>query len=456
MKLQKRKGMSLVEVMMAFVLIGFLVLMVSGAVTSSYKTSAALQELPGLYYEGQQEVENELDELEKKITQKYLYEKELGMEAAPDPALQTELDRIDEELASKCEIVSVTLFGKDVALYRFGKNIENEDSGHFTLYAGTASGVRLERPAPVIGQAVIGLVGVGAVTDLTNAGGQMLSAEVSYAETNLEYRYTELYQWYVSTGEQHAVYYDDGTPGPDESQYGSLMPVFPGDFTPVTSERTSAMTLTDAYRGKFLCCQVTPLSINGKMGESVVSNLIYVSDLPGGFDYRAVIDPSLMVLPYEPSGALQLTILNSTSAASGTFTASGTAPRLMQAGELLSDTGKAYSRYLRFEAADAVKSGAGLTAKRNDRVFAVVRSRDPAGSDFLKVGAGAYGFAHNAAATAASDGWVLLTMQIREDRDVYRLGGGRFDLAELIVCSDPGDAGAETISQYLKNKYSLN
>ena len=97
LKMKKRKGISLVEVMMAFVLIGFLVLMVSGAVTSSYQTAAALQKLPELYYGGQQEIEDKLNELEKKVTKKCLCEKELHTAPSPDPAISGELDELNEE-----------------------------------------------------------------------------------------------------------------------------------------------------------------------------------------------------------------------------------------------------------------------------------------------------------------------------------------------------------------------
>ena len=454
--MKKRKGISLVEVMMAFVLVGFLVLLVSGAVTSSFKTSASMQKLSGIYYKGQQEIEDELDSLEKKVTQKYLYEKELALSASHDAELAFELDMINADLEMNHEKTVYELFGKKVTVYQFSKECETDNVGEITLYAGTASGVRLERPTPVIDSVTINLLGESVSGSAYSAVGKTVTTEVSYSDTNREYCYTELYQWYVTDGDWHTVYYSDGTPGSDEIQHGTVMPVYPGNFTPITSERTSTMTIKEAYRGKFIFCLTTPLSINGKMGGSVMSNLIYISDLPDGLNYRAVIDPSLMTFDYNASGKVRPTYFESMSAANGAFTVKTGAPYVDLNGEPISDESTA-SRFIGFTAADSIKGTSTLTPKTNDRVFAVVRSRSESDRNFIYSGTKSYGFVNCGSITSPNQGgWVIIVMDIAKSSDPYTIGKADVDIAELIIVNAPGSSGSDSITEYLKNKYGIS
>ncbi len=454
--MKQRKGMSLVEVMMGFVLIGFLILLVGGAVTSSYKTAAAMQKLPGLYFKGQQEIENDLEDLDKDVTRKYLLEKELGMASNPSGELQSELDALNEELNAGFEKVTVNIFGKDVVIYQFERSGVIDGVGHFTLHAGTASGVRLERPVPVIETASIQVLGEAAVPEITHADGKTITTEVTYSDVNREYCYTELFQWYVSTGSEHGIYYEDGTPGPEETQHGSIMPVYPVGFTPITSERTASMIVSEAYRGKFIFCLVTPLSMNGKMGESVMSNLIYVSDLPDGLNYRAVIDPSLMLIPFDDSGIVRVSLLGSTSASSGSFTVSSGAPYIDLFGEVMSEDGAA-SRFVHLDPDDKLKSSTALTSRPDDVIFMVVRTEDPdASPDFIKAGTTKYGFSTNSERIDSEYGlWSILVIENETSGSTYTIGGVQLNIAELIIASNPGSDGRARIIEYLQHKYGI-
>ncbi len=455
--MKKRKGMSLVEVMMAFVLIGFLVLLVSGAVTSTYKTASALQKLPALYYQGQQEIETELEALEEKVTTKYLYEKELGMQAAQDEALLASLEALEAELEAQGEKITVELFGKEVVVYQFEREKNMEGVGKILLYAGTASGVRLERPVPVLESVGVSPLGESAKAELFDAVGTMLTTEIGYSATNQDYRYAELYQWFISEGTAHSVYYSDGTPGPDEVQHGMVMPVFPASFTLLPTEKSSTLTVTEEYVGHFLCCQVTPLSINGKMGESLMSNLIYISELPVGPAYKAVIDPSLGVYPYSDSHRAVITLLESTSAAAGSFTRTGGSAYVDLNGAASSEEKEIISRFIRFEAADSFKSANGLKPAARDRVYLVVRDREAvpiylkAGTAALKANAARY------ESEPGLDGWKIVSFSVSPSRGAaeYTLGGSRFDLAELLIVSEPDDDSDAAIIGYLENKYGI-
>lgn len=453
--LKTRKGSSLVEVLISFVLIGVIILMVGGAVTSAYKTATVLQKYPAVYYKGQEAVENELDYLNKKITRKYLCEKELGTLVNPDPALAEELNGINEELEEGREKVTVTLFGKNVTVYQFEKDCSIDSVGNVLLYAGTASGVRLERPVPVIDSVTANIVGQVPAGSYYNAVGSTIVTEVNYADTNADYRYSELYQWYVSSGDQRTVWYDDGTPGPNELQHGSLLPVYPGNFTLITSERTSSIVVTEEYKGKFLFCLVTPLSINGKMGDSVMSTPIYIDALPEGLNYRAVIDPSLMTLTYSADGKAKPANFESTGAASGYFSRKEGEPYIDLNGTVISEDKDALTRFIHFELRQKLQASSSLRSKTGDVVFAVVRTELTLGQDFLEAGR-KYGFLTNESITDPNlGGWRLIRMRISDKDKTYILSNAQYDLAELIIVSNPGDEGEARITEYLTNKYGI-
>ncbi|MCQ2425123.1 MAG: hypothetical protein MJ070_03160 [Lachnospiraceae bacterium] len=509
-----RKGYSLVEILMSFALIGVLILMVGGAVTSTFKTATLLQKIPATYFSGQDAVENKIDFYEKKLLRKYNLEKVLaagGLSDEEESRINAELTALVEELAAagdgeEVEVGSTTLFGKEVPLYKYkvtlNKTISRDDleddyDNTVTLYAGTAGGVRYERPVPVIDTVTISIIGKGSAQEIFNAYSNT-TAKVSYtyADINETYQQTVLYRWYVSSGRQRAVWYANGLQGVPEEQLGALMPIYPADFTPVTaSGNTEELFVTPDYKGKFILCVATPLSKNGKMGQEVASNLIYIDDIPvknssnQDIKYRSVIDPSLMTL-YHDSAADCVTIpvgsLLSTSAApsttshdSGFSTVTGigySAPYIDLNGAYIDGAEDTKTRFIHFvedgDNHELIRSR--FTYNANDVIFAVVKNN--AGEDtspnFLKVATDhglftdTFGFAKMYKTYGPNDrGWCIVRMDMNQYSNIllanflslyYYVGDADVDIAELIVVSNPSSSEAKQIAEYLGSKYNIN
>ncbi len=507
-----RKGYSLVEILMSFALIGVLILMVGGAVTSTFKTATLLQKIPATYFSGQDAVENKIDFYEKKLLRKYNLEKVIaagGLSAEEEQAINQELTALVEELAAagdgeEVEVGSTTLFGKEVPLYKYkvtlNKTISRDDleddyDNTITLYAGTAGGVRYERPVPVIDSVTISIIGKGSAQEIFNAYSNT-TAKVSYtyADINETYQQTVLYRWYVSSGRQRAVWYEGGLQGVPEWQLGELMPIYPADFTPVTaSGNTEELFVTPDYKGKFILCVVTPLSKNGKMGQEVASNLIYIDDIPvknssnQDIKYRSVIDPSLMTLNYDSAAddeTLPVGSLLSTSAAPSTNSHDSGFTHVTGYGKPYIDLNGAYidgaqdtmTRFIHFKEyaikTDLIPSI--FTYNANDVVFAVVKNNAGEGTspNFLKVATDhglftdTFGFAKMYKTYGPNDrGWCIVRMDMNQFSNIllanylsfyYYVGDADVDIAELIVVSNPSSSEAKQIAEYLGSKYNIN
>ena len=537
--MKQRKGMSLIEVVIAFALVSILIVMVSGAVTSTYQTSYKLQQLPTVYYAGQQAVENELAELDALIEEKYMIEKTIATQTQPDQDLINRLAAINAELVGPVggvegnrvrEHYTLELFGKTVNVYRFELDEEIEGVGTVHFCAGTASGVRYERPVPLIDYVTVSdIMGGNPVYALYGAVGTTLRCSPTYIDdANLDYRAMnedqdlDHYLWYTSPAypdpsvaadmdevqlkdivdsqKLHCVYFTDqghhvtGTIGSDDSIISGTMPVFPSNFDGIyeTVKRVSSYTVTADDLGKFICCAVTPQSVNDAMGTTVVSNLVYLSALPvltradGSTKYKAVIDPSLMRLPEDTedhivtSGAGFSSFSSWLPGTNCTFSNTQGKGELHQEGSCTSEINDFKSRYIRVRCGGNEGVGVGnvissnLAAESGDVIYMVVRehlqtrqSPTVINQSYIRAAAHSSGVV-----TTYSD----LRGRLEEDDDydfsywrVIRTSGptvtiglgyyrlyGYYDLAELIIVNSPTAAEEAQIREYLGDKYRLN
>ncbi len=468
MKMRSRCGFSLLEVIIGFVLISFILVMVGGTLVTGYSMAEKLNQLPNTYYAAQDTVESRLDELDSLITEKYRIENEL-LNAAPVPAeLSVRLAEINNEL-SAYENESVSLFGKNVQLYRFDDQYVSSDGSKLNLKAGLANEVKLERPVPIIEKVTIKASGSDVDADLYNAAGMTITATPDYYSKNYEYYYADLYQWYICTGDFHT----SGYPGEHEYEellYGTVFAQYPVNYTLLPSEKNASITISSSYAGKFLVCAVTPLSINGKMGEPVLSNYVYISGMPelSSGSYKLVIEPSITPLNYEADGKVEISSMNSRQPATGKLTTSTSARPYVALDGATTDsslgasaggTGN-WSRYIRFDSSTKMTSsslGSGYYGS-NYSIIAVAKNRDSAPVNFVFAGTNGAGFLTNTGITdaAGSDtGWQLLTAQL-SGSNTLTVGGSNVDIAELIVVSNAGAYDISAISAYLAEKYHID
>lgn len=468
MRAKQYRGFTLLEVVVAFMLISLITVMVVFAVTSAYTMSAKLKELPNSYYGAQDEVERELDKLSAYVKEKFRIQNELlGIPTADmDPVMVQRLAELNILLTASYENESVTLFGKSVDVFKFAKTHTAPTGQNTTLHAGAVNFVSVNRPTPIIDKVEINAAGESVKGDLYFGIGATVNAAVSYNSKNYAYRHTELYQWYVCTGSFHAADYIDGSHYEDESQYSTVYTIYPSNFTLLPGATGASFTVDARCEGRLLVCVVTPLSVEGTMGASRVSNYLYVSALPrltsGG--YKMVIDPSLAPVHYTAEDVMDITQLESRYPGGAALTATGSgAPKLSLIGAptdtalaLSPDGAGNYSRYLRFSEGAAMRSS-GLSPVAGDLVFAVVRDRDGTQPDFLRVGGTGYGLTTNlySGSGAGDTGWRIVLMRLNNSGSDFELGNANVDVAELIVTDDIGTQ-SDAILGYLAAKYHIS
>ncbi len=82
------------------------------------------------------------------------------------------------------------------------------------------------------------------------------------------------YQWYVSREGYYKIYSEH----PEEIEVGNTQPRFKADYTPIPGENSINLSkIEEKYMGKFLILEVRSASIDGKISGVKVSNPIYVS-----------------------------------------------------------------------------------------------------------------------------------------------------------------------------------
>lgn len=488
--LKTKQAFTLVEVVISIALVGILCLMVGGAVTSTYKTATILQKIPSVYFSGQDKVENKINYLNEKLTRKYLIEKELDSGTVSEE-LSAELQQIlgDLSAAEEGEVIETEtlndFFGKDnITVYKIKESVAKEN-GNITLYAGTAGGVRLERPVPVITSVQVDVDNHASAAEYFNVVGGTARANVVYSEINEQYQYETLYRWYVTSGRQRTVPYGDGMEGVPECQLGELIPIFPTDFDIITEGGDNyCLDITEEYKGKFLVCVATPLSKNGKMGQEVASNMIYISDLPAKdknnktITYRSVIDPSLMTL-YHSSLAnvdehLYLSPLDCTSAVLSnpiyfsTTSDNTSKPYIDLNGDYIDGCLDTKNRFIHFVPGLTMYAPTNNSNKK-DVVYAVVRkASDNEDGPFTffhehktngqmnRIDYGIDRDNYTSMIGPNAKNWYLVTIQVSNNNWKYEIGDGYVELAELVIVSDPNTEQKKLITDYFKTKYSIS
>lgn len=302
--MKMRQGISFIEVIISFLLISFLVIIVSGLVTSSYAFSTQVKDLPSIYLQAQGEVENKLEQLKDAIKSKFRIENEIkNIPADKVPQnLKDELKTINEkleELKREQKLFSdeVEVFGTKVEVFEFDHQYSNQVGGT-RFYAGAANVEPIDRPVPIIDK--VEIKAKNSLNEVYDPNSDTVIGTVVYNSKNKEYLQKTFYQWYVAVDNFHTTPYKNLTSAELEKLGNKLLAEYPQSFTILPGEKNATLTIKPEYEGKFLILEARPLSSAGKMGRSVTSNLIYVSKLPKltTGTYTMLIDPSITYYDY--------------------------------------------------------------------------------------------------------------------------------------------------------------
>lgn len=468
LKRLKFRGFTLAEVVIGFVLLSSIVTMVCAVVTSMYTLASKLKELPNTYYGAQDETERGLDELSTKVKRKYRLLNEVNNTdpARLDPSVPVDLAAVNHELATYTT-ETFTLFGKDIELYKFDVDYVSATDQKITFHAGVINAEQPERLVPIIDNVEIGEAGGGVVNEIFFADGREIEVSaIDYNEKNNTYIYDEQYQWSVCQGGFHTALYADGAHFDQEPQYNNTVySAYPNQFYDLSSQKSSSIRIDSSFYGKMLVCVVQPLSKNGAIGESVVSNYLYVSALPklSTGSYRMLIDASMSTYSYAPGGWLGLPSIESRLPSGCSLVSSGSVdPRVSLNGEATdtriadSVTGEGtYSRYISFSDSSAMQSRS-FSSSGETTVFAVAKNNDFSAVDFIFMAGTPLGFATNTRATSGSGdtGWQIIEAVVPSAGSI-EVGGCAVDVAELVVVSNATAGERDEIWNYLSQKYHI-
>ncbi len=460
-----RKGVSLLEVVVAVVILSILGGLVATAVVSSYRLVVRTRTLPNTYYGAQGALEEDLEALRVLVTEKFRIQNEL-MNVPPaemDPELVKRLAAVNSEL-STYETETVTLFGKTIGIYDIEVGYTDVRAQRMALKSGLADAQRLERPVPIIDDVEITVVGEHKANDTYQSVGKSVNAVVSYNSKNEEYYYADLYQWYVATGDFHTANYIEEA-GYEEVLYGTVYAQFPQNFTLIPSATQPTLTIDTAYEGKFIICMVTPLSIGGKMGSPVLSNSIYISGLPKlqTGHYEMLIEPSITSIEYDATGRVPLSEIISRLPQNSKLYSLGSSYPYVDLNGAATDTALSasttgdgnYSRFIAFDVGKTMRS-AGTTTSGQTIVYAVVRNNESLPVNFIYAGASSVGLNTCVRKTNGNGdtGWQVIEVEIPSGV-TFDVGNAVIDVAELLVTSNATMGEREKIWAYLLEKYHI-
>lgn len=472
----KHQGFSLIEVMIGFVLISFIVIMVSSVVTTGYVMSHKIYELPNAYYGAQDGVEREMDELSAAVKEKFRIQNEIN-NAPPgnvDSALYARLSAANAKLAGY-PTQTVNLFGKNIEIYKFDVDYESS-GGALMIHAGVVNAETLDRLVPIIDKVTIRSRSTPGHDDIYFSAGSEVECSVDYnVNKNYELRKSELYQWYIGTGGFHIAEYASGAHLENDPRSAAAYTTFPNNYTLLAGETRSSIQVKESYYGQLLVCAVTPLSRNGAMGQTKVSNPIYVSALPklDQGNYRVYIDISSEEYNFSPDpttdplsavGNRPLATVQGDFVSSGRLVASldGTPTDSVLAASP-SRTGT-YTRYLSFDGSTYISSRNLWNNIINPNAFFVVRNNNAGDVDFVQVNNGiSGGLVTNVRKTSRDTDtrWQIVQVNLGQGganliNGELRIGRTNVDIAEIIIVGNPSNAGLDSIWNYLRAKYCIN
>ena len=332
--MKKHTGFSLIEVLFSFMLISVLVIMMTSVFTSTYAQSMAAYDMPNSYNSAQSNAEKSILKLENALSGRYVLKNGSDTSTSGSTADvagvggATTIEGYNKLIANEAYNVGPdvgyqgdkrTVFGQEVYMFYTWNTAQQEEEGGVTLREGdtrsdgvvvTAAGAGrlsldlysgvgevkiIKRPTPAINSASIAVVDDEGSSEVEHynvkPGNTKLKVNNNIDKNTGAKVDTERVsvKWYIANNYKHTLPYMtlDST-----KTYRDVVPQYPNDFVLISTEEGGSqegaigkvedltLTVKEEYLGKFIVATVTPISSGGVYGNSVVTNMIYLSALP--------------------------------------------------------------------------------------------------------------------------------------------------------------------------------
>lgn len=257
-----RKGMSLIEIIIAMFLLGVISISFLPGISSSYTMMKDSRKFTVDAFETQKEVEKKMEDARK---------------------LE---DKTVESFTTK------ELFGKEIDGYEIRHKLGNRNE----IYAFVSDKRPGSYPVPIainvinkptIGESEYEKDSIYAV--LPNLG---FKGSNRIEPDTRKYLYVTLYKWYVSNEKFDPIIPESI----DEIEEGTRYPSWPKDYIEIIGQENNRLKGIDftEYANKHIVFSVIPVSTEGKYGKEVPSNPIYLSGLPRLNNLLLHLDASLL------------------------------------------------------------------------------------------------------------------------------------------------------------------
>jgi len=281
--MRTHKGMTLVEIMIAFFILSLAAGVIMQTTIREYALMQSSKAITENVFSASKQVEHTMRD----------YKDAIG--GTPSPVPRPLQDRLMFPGAPAADQRQVSYYQVSEPIQSINGSSDPED-----IYGVVTDDRPPDLPTPEItATRTTVILGSGAAEGAYGGTPATVGVEAA-AIDHQELRSMIKYQWYISkTG--FPVRW--GNLPTDYWGIGINVPVFPDNFQVIPYATTSRLAITPDMGGKHVVCVMTPCSVNGKMGQSVLSDIEYIYGLPilnnliAHYDASLIDGPNLDIPP---------------------------------------------------------------------------------------------------------------------------------------------------------------
>jgi len=266
-----RNGLTLVEIVVAIGLLGIIAVLFLTAFSGQFSMFSRTRQITDNLFRSQEIIEKDIDSIKTKL--------------------------VENPSSISNPTVSYNLFSASGTYSRQVSGFVSDTISHSSdtrLVAVVSDGRLPAFPVPEIISVDLKIVRNGttataALDNHENVASPGLSLKAtSDIEENSVY-YTSRHEWYVSNPGFNIPVIPTSDANYDvlvdsDLDLGRLYPIFPNDYSPIPIEAYSGMSaesilasLSETYAGRHIIYKITPFAASGRMGDSVVSDPVFMS-----------------------------------------------------------------------------------------------------------------------------------------------------------------------------------
>lgn len=276
--MNKRKGLTLVEVIVSIGLLSMLLGFFSAALVNQYKMMIATKKITKYHFAASKSLEREIIEVRNILG--------------------------NGDIPAQGTLKSYTLFtGANkvtVQAYEIYTTVTDPPviggSAGEKFFTVVSDRKIIEVPAPSITELKIELstaAGVVSTCYGNEAGAKITSTHKLYVPPGVTYK-MNTYKWYISRPGLLSLPQDLS-----DEENAKFYPIFPDDYQIIPGQTGTSLNIKPEYAGRYLVLGATPAAVNGKLGDLVVSAPVFIMGLPNTHMLMTHFDASMTYLEAE-------------------------------------------------------------------------------------------------------------------------------------------------------------